>query len=69
MRRQSVSSSNIAEVGYDADRRILEVLFLNGGLYQYFDVPEVVHRAFLSAGSHGKYLNEQIKGRYRYARV
>lgn len=69
MERTSVSSSNIAEIGYDDSRRILEVLFKNGTVYQYFDVPPQEHQALMQAGSLGQYLNANIKGRFRYARV
>ncbi|MCY4657054.1 MAG: KTSC domain-containing protein, partial [Gammaproteobacteria bacterium] len=43
--------------------------FKKGRIYQYFDVPADVHRALRNASSHGKFLNQQIKGSYRYARV
>jgi hypothetical protein len=39
MNREAVTSSNIASIGYDEDSQTLEIEFLNGGLYQYFDVP------------------------------
>ncbi len=69
MRREPVTSSTIAEIGYDERSRSLEILFRNGRLYQYFDVPPQEHRELMNAGSHGRYLNAHIKGRYRYARV
>lgn len=69
MQRRPVSSSNIAEIGYDEPRRILEILFTNGTTYQYFDVPPQEYQALMNAGSHGQYLNANIKGRFRYARV
>ena len=69
MRRQSVTSSNVSEIGYDEDRRILEVLFLNGSVYQYFDVPPQIYNELTQASSIGQYLNGNIKGKYRYARV
>ena len=69
MQRTPVSSSNIAEIGYDADRRVLEVLFHSGGLYQYFEVPQSEYASLMNASSHGQYLNRNIKGRFRYARV
>jgi hypothetical protein len=69
MLRQSVSSNNIAEIGYDEARRILEILFRTGSTYQYFDVPPQEYRGLMSASSYGQYLNANIKGRYRYARV
>lgn len=69
MRRQSVTSSNIAEIGYDEGSRILEVLFNNGSVYQYFDVPPQIHTAIMQASSVGQYLNANVKGNFRYARV
>lgn len=49
---------------------ILEVEFLNGSIYQYYDVPEALYEGIMSAESHGKYLNEYIKkGGYRFERV
>lgn len=36
---QNVSSLNIKSVGYDMDRKILYIKFLNGSLYIYKGVP------------------------------
>lgn len=69
MRRQAVSSSNIAELGYDEGQRILEVLFHNGTRYQYFDISPQIFSELMQASSIGQYLNANIKGNFRYARV
>lgn len=69
MERQAVSSSNIASIGYDVNSQTLEVEFLNGGVYQYFDVPEQVYNDLMNASSHGQYLAQNIKGNYRYSKV
>jgi hypothetical protein len=69
MNRQPVSSSNIASIGYDADSQTLEIEFLNGGVYQYFDVPTYVHEELMNASSHGQYLAQNIKGIYRFSKV
>lgn len=70
MDRTYVSSSNIESIGYDPMQMILEVEFLNGSIYQYYDVPEALYEGIMAAESHGKYLNEFIKkGGYRYERV
>lgn len=69
MKRQPVESSSIAEIGYAARERVLEILFRNGGLYRYFDVPRSVHRALVAAESIGRYLNRHVRNRYRYRRV
>lgn len=69
MQRKPVTSTNISEIGYDPARSVLEVLFKNGSVYQYFDVPQREFDALEKAGSLGQYLNANIKGRFRYARV
>ena len=70
MERQYVSSSNIASIGYDADNIVLEVEFLNGSIYQYYDVPQIIYDGLMAADSHGKYLAAYIKkGGYRYTRI
>ncbi|SDD31338.1 KTSC domain-containing protein [Actinokineospora iranica] len=69
MDRMPVSSSTVASVGYDATRRILEVEFRNGGVYQYLDVPKKVYWQFVSAKSPGTYLNGEIKDAYDTRKV
>lgn len=66
MNRQPVTSSNIASIGYDAVLQILEVEFLNGTLYHYLNVPQPEYDALMAAGSHGTYLNANIKPRYQF---
>lgn len=46
----------------------MEVAFVNGTIYQYFDVPEHVFQSVLSAASAGAYLNANVKGIYRYSK-
>lgn len=69
MQRESVNSSTVAEIGYDEKSYTMEVLFRNGGLYQYFEVPQHEYQALRSASSIGAYISQNIKGKYRYARV
>jgi hypothetical protein len=69
MDTQTVSSSNVRAVGYDAGTQTLEVEFLNGGVYQYYSVPEQVHVQFMRAASKGQFLHYYIKNRYPYSRV
>ena len=68
MRHISVSSSNLASVGYDPRTGTLQVAFRSGGLYDYYHVPNHVYQALMSASSHGKYHACYIKGRYSYAK-
>lgn len=70
MDRKYVSSSKIAAIGYDSISQILEVEFLNGAIYQYYDVPETLYEGLMAADSHSNYLNEHIKkGGFRYNKV
>ncbi len=63
------TSSNIAAIRYEEDQLLLEVEFLNGSRYHYYDVPPQVAHAFDQAGSKGEFLAASIKGHYRYSRV
>ena len=67
--RVPVSSSNLASVGYDAASRTLEVEFLHGAVYQYFNVPAYEHEGLMRAPSHGKYFHAHIRGVYRYTKL
>ena len=69
MERTSIDSSNIRGVGYDAESAVLEIEFLNGSVYQYFDIPLHVYEELMSTGSAGSYLAKNIKGHYRFSRV
>ena len=69
MDRQSVASSNLAEVGYDSDLETLEVQFKSGGIYQYFIVPAFMYERLMSADSLGRFFNAEIKGHYPEAKV
>lgn len=70
MNRTSVSSSNIASIGYDAARRVLEIEFLNGSVYQYSSVPESLYNGLMNASSHGSYFDSYIKkGGFAYRRI
>ncbi|MEQ8935461.1 MAG: KTSC domain-containing protein [Amphiplicatus sp.] len=69
MEMHSVDSSNIEAVGYDAESQTLQVEFKSGATYQYFDVTQELFDGLMIAPSVGKYLNDHIKGTYRYSRV
>ncbi len=69
MERYSVASSNIASIGYDAGTETLEVEFLSGAIYQYYNVPQNMYDQLIQAGSKGRFLNTYIKNAYPYSRV
>ena len=61
MDRTSVSSSNLASVGYELGTRTLEVEFSHGGVYQYLNVPLSIYEELMSASSHGSYFDQHVK--------
>ena len=59
----------MVSIGYDPARRILEIEFQSGEVYQYLDVPQDVHHALLAAPSKGRYFHATIDGAYEHARA
>ena len=64
MQHISVTSSNIASIGYDEKSQTLEISFKSGATYAYSRVPASEHAALMAADSHGKHFNAYIKPRY-----
>lgn len=69
MERQKVNSSNIDLIGYDPNSMVLEIAFLSGGTYQYFNVPKSIFEGIMSAASHGSYFHQHVKDKYSYQKV
>lgn len=70
MDRTRVSSSNLASVGYDAQTQTLEIEFLDGGIYQYYSVPENRYTGLMNASSKGEYFDAFIKkAGYSYRKI
>jgi hypothetical protein len=69
MEMMPVSSSTIAQVGYDPENQIMVVVFHNGTTYQYFDISAQIHTELMQSPSVGKYFAAAIRGHYRFARV
>ena len=60
-----VNSTNINAIVYNSKTRILTIEFNNGGLYNYYDVPQYIYYEIMSAPSKGKYFHRFIKNEYR----
>ena len=69
MELQAVDSSNVSQIGYNADDQVLVVIFNNGSTYNYYDVTPAEWESFQNSGSKGKYLAEHIKGHKSYDKV
>ena len=67
---QSVYSSMISEVGYDGDRSVLTIRFLNNGaLWEYDGVDEGTAQALANAPSVGQMFLSEVKPAYAGRRV
>jgi hypothetical protein len=66
---QLVESSNIWQIGYDAENKTLYIKFNKGGLYSYEDVPVDVWEAFDSSSSKGQFFYKAIKGRFDFTKI
>ncbi|MFA5297699.1 MAG: KTSC domain-containing protein [Lutibacter sp.] len=66
IKRIPVESSNIASVGYDAEKMLLEIEFHHGAIYQYFDVPERVYEELMNSAAKGSYFMNEIKRNFKY---
>jgi hypothetical protein len=64
-----VVSSMMAGVEYNGKARELDILFVSGKTYRYFDVPRNVYARLLQAESKGQFFNAEIKGAYAYVEV
>lgn len=67
MRMTFVESSLIQAVGYDAERRLLEIAFTSGRVYWYADVPPEVYQSLMAAESKGEYFLAHIREVYVYS--
>lgn len=61
MERILVTSTTLRSVGYDPIDHLLELEFVSGALYEYYDVPLDVYQGLKEAESHGQYFNYHIK--------
>ena len=69
MKMTPVESSNIREIGHDADTNTLAVRFKNGGLYNYAGVDADKHTALMKADSVGAFIHANIKGVHKHTKI
>ena len=69
LERRTVQSSDLASVGYDARRRVIEIEFHSGGIYRCLDVPKDVFAALLAAESKGRFFAAHSGGQFRHERL
>ena len=66
MQLETVESGAIHAIGYDRARKILEVIFTTGRVYQFTCVPPEQYQGLLSAESKGRYFAENIRDAFPY---
>jgi hypothetical protein len=69
MVRIDIPSESLRSVGYDPQKRILEIEFIPDGIIQYYQVPEKAYAGLLNAKSNDEYFINKIKYIYPYKRI
>ena len=64
MERQPVKSVILRSVGYDPGKKILEIEFHTGLVYQYSSVPPKVHADLMHSAGIGKFFSEKVRPRF-----
>ncbi len=59
-------SSVIRTYRYDPADRHLDVIFVSGRKYRYYDVPVDTYDEMRRAFSKGEFFNEHVRDRYRF---
>jgi len=63
------ASSLIKKYDYDPPRKLLQIEFKNGSIYNYQDVPADIAQGLEQETSQGQYFNEFIRGKFAYDQV
>jgi lysyl-tRNA synthetase, class II len=61
-------STAIKSFDYDPARQILRIVFGNGSVYNYADVPETIYQELKETSSVGQYFNSQIRDKFGFDR-
>lgn len=64
----SLVSSNLRSAAYDPDTKDLTIVFVNGGVWVYANVPDEVYQGLIQASSHGGYFHANIRTSYPASR-
>ncbi|MES2827035.1 MAG: KTSC domain-containing protein [Bacteroidota bacterium] len=59
-------SSVVADMHYDEEKKELTIVYVSGSVYVYKSVPKNIYISLRAARSKGKYLNEVIKGSFKF---
>lgn len=62
-------SSVVAEISYDTVLNTLRIIYVSGSVYDYLKVPEEIFLEMKAARSKGIFLNENIKGNFKFKKI
>ncbi len=54
----------IKVINYKDDTRLLEISFINGVTFRYFNVPSQLANSFISSNSNIEFFNKNIRSRF-----
>jgi hypothetical protein len=69
VQRAAVQSTSIATVGYDEEQQLLEVVFRDGRVYHFLEVPPERVLSLLRAESKGRFFNAEIRDEFGFRSV
>ena len=63
----TISSSNIANFEYE--KLVLKIIFIDGSVYEYFDVPRSIYIKLVNADSQGRFARRHIYNSFLYRNI
>jgi hypothetical protein len=67
--KYSMPSTVINHFNYNTESAVLRVTFVSGIVYEYKAVPKKVYEKMKASASKGKFLNENIKGKFLFEKI
>ena len=61
-------SAAVKSFDYDKDKQTLRIVFSNGSIYKYLDVPEAIYKELKETSSVGQYFNANIREKFGFDR-
>jgi hypothetical protein len=64
MDRRPVNSSYIRSIGYDRERAVLEIEYVNSTLFRYYQVPHRIYRDLMRTRNEEHYIRTYVHLQY-----
>lgn len=69
IKRYQVRSETFNSIGYNPDKKILQLEFRDNRIYNYFDVSQSLYSDMMIAPSKGKFFHQNILDQYEYEQL